>query len=392
MAIFKILHRLEDKRVNANTLLGVMTIEDYLSIVEDSISQDDYLLQRGRETRRKAVFDRLRQDLKKGTVIPSISIASKKDISPDQKQLELNEEDVYILDGLQRTYALIDIKKELENNDTEKGKFLERELRFEIWLYKSVESLLYKMIVLNTGQTRMSMRHQIEILNKPFIDDFKKYAFKTDPSIDIEIFTWKDSGQKREKQYQYVLADLTMFFLSFAEGTAFVEKDNMVIELIDKINFLNNYSGIKEKYGEDNIIYKEFTNLIIKMDNLLCKKYPSSTISSFDSYTEGNFLMKSRTFLSGFLGAYGQIYSNNKDLYGQKKKDFFDLLSSDDTDPLSLNTLTDVIRDLKAKSKRWGDTEREYFYNVFVEFINNKDGTGTFKDCFWRAGIPSIVR
>ena len=178
MAIFKILHRLEDKRVNANTLLGVMTIEDYLSIVEDSISQDDYLLQRGRETRRKAVFDRLRQDLKKGTVSPSISIASKKDISPDQKQLELNEEDVYILDGLQRTYALIDIKKELENNDTEKGKFLERELRFEIWLYKSVESLLYKMIVLNTGQTRMSMRHQIEILNKPFIDDFKKYAFK----------------------------------------------------------------------------------------------------------------------------------------------------------------------------------------------------------------------
>lgn len=405
MATFKILHRLEDKRVNTNTLLGVMTIEDYLSIVEDSISRDDYLLQRGRETRRKVVFDRLRQDLKKGTVIPPISLASQKDISPNQKELELNEDDVYILDGLQRTYALIDIKKEIENNGTEKGKFLERELRFEIWLYKSVESLLYKMIVLNTGQTRMSMRHQIEILNKPFINDFKKYASETDPSINIEIFTWKNSGQKRERQYQYALADLTMFFLSFAEGAAFVEKDSMVVELLDKINFLNNYSGIKEKYGEDNIIYKEFTNLMINMDKLLCQKYPPASIpqeyenleqvkdSQFDFYKEGNFLMKSRTFLSGFLGAFGQIYSKNRSLYEQKKKELFDLLSSNSTDdPLSLDTLIKVIRDLKAKSKRWGDTEREYFYNVFVEFINDKDGTKTFENYFWRAGIPSIVR
>lgn len=101
-------------------------------------------------------------------MLPSITLAVKphlveeitKIIADDDRLSErLSQENtVDILDGLQRTYIISDLKSEgVEFNN-------KQELLLEFWLESDISKLIYRMIVLNSGQKAMSMRHQVELL------------------------------------------------------------------------------------------------------------------------------------------------------------------------------------------------------------------------------------
>lgn len=380
---FKIVDILNDEKVKAMSVFGVMTTCDYLSLVKNNLLNDKLLFQRGKETRKREIYKRLKEDLKKDTVIPTISLAlynkTNSKIAIGGK-IKIKEGDVYVLDGLQRTFALIEAKNELTSTKIHQKSFLRKRLRFEIWINASIEALLYKMIVLNSGQTPMSIRHQIEILNKAFKEDFIKKSERK-----VEIYTWKDKSKRRKKPLQYLLSDLVEIFLSFAMGKTSVEKKNLIVDQIEKINFLDEYTGIKERYGENDILFVEFVNLITRIDILLCKKY-----SGNKELTSGNYLMKSNTFLSGFCAAFGKALSVNKTLYKNKKNELLNLLKSTKRDPLYLELLSTIIINLRSTSKRFGDTERQFYFDAFIMFINNKDGDKSFKT-FWSESIPELV-
>ena len=76
-------------------------------------------------------------------------------------------ENLIILDGLQRTYTILELIEELkseEDNQEELSKVLSNSIRIEVFLGINKIGILYRMLTLNTGQTPMSIRHQIEIL------------------------------------------------------------------------------------------------------------------------------------------------------------------------------------------------------------------------------------
>lgn len=381
---FKILYLLSDNKVNADSAFGIMSVKKYLSLVEDAIKNDELLLQRGKETRKREVYRRLKEDLKTGTIVPTISIALHKNLIKNAKigdTIELKKDDIYILDGLQRTYALIQAKDELVNKKKILDNLLNTFLRIEVWINASLNSLLYKMVVLNSGQTPMSLRHQIEILNKPFLIEFKKNA-----PTEVEIFTWKDKSKRRTKSLQYLLSDLVELFLSFVDGTPFVEKNNLIVNEIQKIHYLDEYSGLKDKYGDNEKVFKEFVFLITQLDINICKKY-----SAASDYENGNYLMKSKTFLSGLLAAFGSVLISSEGKYNKKKSELFNLIKSQKNDPLYLEILSKIMTDLKSKSRRWGDTERTHFHNAFVIFVNDISSAKTF-DKIWNEAVPSIIQ
>ena len=168
----QVVSRIFDNRINSANLYVETTFGDYLSFAKEIISNNG--LQRKRVKASKTVYSLLKEDLKRGCVMPPLVLAVMKHDAIDPATvtgeelftyIKNNLNDVLILDGLQRTYTLIDAATEMElKAGTEFERFLSYNLRFEIYLEINKFGILYRMLNLNTGQTPMSPRHQLEML------------------------------------------------------------------------------------------------------------------------------------------------------------------------------------------------------------------------------------
>ncbi|MFG6347328.1 MAG: hypothetical protein K1W15_01250, partial [Lachnospiraceae bacterium] len=134
-------------------------------------------LQRKRVKTSKTVYSLLKPDLLNGCVIPPLVLAivgyddNIKNISNDglQDYIKKNRSNVLILDGLQRTHTLIDAENEaIRQKNTDK--FYNYKLRLEVYVNINKFGVLYRMLTLNTGQTPMSARHQMEMLYSDMLD------------------------------------------------------------------------------------------------------------------------------------------------------------------------------------------------------------------------------
>lgn len=134
-------------------------------------------LQRKRVKTSKTVYSLLKTDLLNGCVIPPLVLAivgyddNLKNISNDglQDYIKKNRSNVLILDGLQRTHTLIDAENEaIRQKNTDK--FYNYKLRLEVYVNINKFGVLYRMLTLNTGQTPMSARHQMEMLYSDMLD------------------------------------------------------------------------------------------------------------------------------------------------------------------------------------------------------------------------------
>src|SRR6185369_1135611 len=114
---------------------------------------------------------------------------------------ENNTDDLLILDGLQRTYSLLDVHAEHAE------KLKEYVIRLEIYFNIRETGVLYRMLTLNAGQTPMSLRHQIEIL-------YSNYADKKIGEVNV-IRQTDESAKKNVTDYNYV--DLIDGYNSYLE-------------------------------------------------------------------------------------------------------------------------------------------------------------------------------
>ena len=162
----KIIGYTRDCRTDTPVIYAEILLKDYLDFVGAEF--DRFEIQRKRENPKK--YTRLKDDIFKGALLPGITLAiapSKVEnfipyyLSKQSDKLEevLNEsKDIYILDGLQRSYIIKDLKAEGATFNNE------QKILLEIWLEKEIKHLIYRLIVLNSGQKQMSMRHQVELL------------------------------------------------------------------------------------------------------------------------------------------------------------------------------------------------------------------------------------
>lgn len=117
----EIMSRIKDYRINSINLYVETTFGEYLSFADQIIKNNE--LQRKRVKTSKSVYSLLKDDLKKGCVMPPLVLAVTKtdvidaDEIDEEELLEYikeNTDDVLILDGPQRTYTLLDARSEME--------------------------------------------------------------------------------------------------------------------------------------------------------------------------------------------------------------------------------------------------------------------------------------
>lgn len=367
----KIMSKIIDHRINSINLYVETTFGEYLSFADQIIKNNE--LQRKRVKTSKSVYSLLKDDLKKGCVMPPLVLAVTQtdvidadEIDEDEllEYIKENTEDVLILDGLQRTYTLLDARSEMEKEGRKKmKKFLEYSLRLEIYVEINRFGVLYRMLTLNTGQTPMSLRHQLEML----------YSDMLDTEIEGVTLIPDNEGKADPDEGQFVFKNAVEGFNSYM-GCNELPIDRQ--DLLENIKMMENMS--EENVTDD--LFKEFLEGYIKVFNTLRKITDEYVLTKEDAQeyeiSESPFGRKvSKIFstsqaLTGYGAAVGKMKDNGvitdiKDITGMLRR----LTQQNDGYEWFLDMLIKFDR-IKESSKKIGNAQRMFFHYFFRELFN----------------------
>ena len=369
----EIMSRIKDYRINSINLYVETTFGEYLSFADQIIKNNE--LQRKRVKTSKSVYSLLKDDLKKGCVMPPLVLAVTKtdvidaDEIDEEELLEYikeNTDDVLILDGLQRTYTLLDARSEMEKAGKKKmQQFLGYSLRLEIYVEINRFGVLYRMLTLNTGQTPMSLRHQLEML----------YSDMLDTEIEGVILIPDNEGKADPDEGEFVFKNAVEGFNSYM-GRNELPIDKQ--DLLDNIKMMENMS--EENVTDD--LFKEFLEGYIKVFNALRKITNEYVLIKEDAQeyeiSESPFGKKvSKVFstsqaLTGYGAAIGKMKDNGvitdiKDITGMLRR----LIQKNDGYEWFLEMLLKFDR-IKESSKKIGNAQRMFFHYFFRELFNKE--------------------
>ncbi|MDD1421978.1 hypothetical protein MEO40_23265 [Dolichospermum sp. ST_sed1] len=374
----KILSRIFDNRINAYNILTEIDISEYLEIA-NFISKNNPL-QRKRLKSYSSIYNLLKEDIKTGCTIPPIVLALSNDIeenidiknSDDDiiiNYINCHKDKLIILDGLQRTHLLIDIDQDLrsKNNIDALNKFYKHKLRFEIYLGIEKIGILYRMLTLNTGQSPMSIRHQIEILYSDYLDE----------SISSEIKLLKEVDEASpheigEYRFEYRFNDVIDGFTSYLlRDEASLDRRDL-LEIIKSLENLAQENQNKDLFKSYLVTYNEFVK---KIRELSCDwKFNDKQIRLSGKpfgYTVDKIFTKSE-LMTGFGAAVG--FLKDKDLIHS----FDDInqkitqIHLSNNDQSFLDELILTLDHISKTARKIGNSQRMYFYYFFRELFSSE--------------------
>ncbi|WP_299075231.1 hypothetical protein [uncultured Fretibacterium sp.] len=384
----RILSIIKDERINATSVLVEMSTGDYLKLVSGA--------EENLEIQRKIIkgfkpYDRLRQDLKAGCLIPPVvlgiregRIDTPRDVNDGLfiPSLESTRaKDVFIIDGLQRTTAIQNVRNLIQGKEL--ANFLSRPLRVEIWPDITLPELTYRMILLNAGQKPMSLKHQLEVVSRPLCEDLAdKYKDR------VFIYREKDTN-RRSGPGQYQFSIIAQAFQAFVQKSPHIDVRNEVIAELNQIDALTDYGDSLNKTDNDNADptteFESYMGFLIDFDYKLCRKYDERTdFGEGVTIPTGVNILSRDTFHLGMAAAYGWCTEHKKDALDTAKQKLLALLDDDkEVDPLAFGRLEKIQTGFRRKDNT-GEQTRNLIFNGFKEYFRS-EGITPFEKCWTQA-------
>lgn len=353
--------KIHDNRIGSDNYIFQITIGEYFDLMKGSLFNNTY--QRKRVQNSKSIYALLKSDIITGCVMPPIVLAVNSEIDESKdilSQLDKFKENIIILDGLQRSLSICDLLKE---KPEEAEKIRLHPIRVELYTNLSKIWLLYRMLTLNTGQTQMSTRHQIEII----YSDYKNNS-------DIEgvklITQLEDDTPSKIGEYN---------FRDIIDGfTSYIQMDYL---RLDRLDILDNVKDIERlsKMESDINIFKSF---VTAYNSFIAQINDSVSDDSLNDGLEDLHLEKSpfgtniiKIFnksqaLTGFGAAIAKLrqlgdVSDFKNLENKIK-----MIDSATIQPGVLKLLKN-LDDIRMYAKKIGNDQRFYFYYFFRALFSN---------------------
>ncbi len=321
----------------------------------------------------------LRSDLKRGCVLPPIVLAVTVDLAEDPeialvhkhlKQLSSDlcgvvSENVYVIDGLQRTNAIRQTAEELEPEAREA--FLERSLRVEMWLNIPFSAIAYRMLLLNAGQRPMSVKHQVEVLSSKLVGDLAGV-----PQLDI--FRVLDT-RRRTQPGQFALAKIAQAFQAWLQGQPNLDLRNTVMEELlaeSAIEVLGQTVPVgANKASPDG--FQRYVTWLVELDVALG--------------VENISFLGNETVILGLSAAVGAM-ERNETLSSRVWPALGGLLAAvqknANSDPIAVRTFEALRQGIDSSKVNVGVATREMVFNAFKEFIRGA-GETPMHEC-WQVG------
>ena len=359
-----------DKKVNSLNIQFVMDIASYAELAGNIINNNPY--QRNRVSKSGSIYNLLKEDILKECIIPPIVLASTSKLRPESSHEELLEEvladyrNLKILDGLQRTLSMIDVYNHNRAHfDGLAEKYL---IRIEAYLSISDSGILYRMLTLNTGQTPMTLRHQLEIL-------FSKYANGELGGVKI-LREVDDASVKSVNDYR---------FSDLIEGyTSFLEKNELPIDRVDILQTVRTIKFISDE-GSSKIEFTDFVESYRALTLAFDIRFPGWSYPDDvdeDMRTASNpfgrevykIFNKSQP-LSGFGAAVAELIASGAIAGLDDVNSLAKTLEFEENDLLRINKFLDEIR---GESKKIGNGQR-IFFKLFFKYLLDREGSSFLK-------------
>lgn len=362
----------QDNKITAKNHLTEMTIGEYAEIAKQILDNND--LQRRRVKTANRSYSLLKEDIKIGCVIPPIVLAifPKKDnesvdIDADNLKSIIGKfgKDLLILDGLQRTYTILDLLDEVKGMEEILLKVNNLPLRVEIYTGISKVGVLYRMLTLNTGQTPMSTRHQIEMI----YSDYKK-------GVDDLVFISEAEGKVPSGNKEFKFSDVLDGFLSYIKGDFLpIDREDLVatiknLETLTKDDkqkdlfklFINSYDNLRAKLNElgDNWDY----NTDEQHPQVLVKKPFATNVNELFSKVQ---------FMAGYGAALSFLIQQNLIVDFEDLNEKINSLQADEEFISSLSQMIKYLDEIQINAKKIGNEQRMYFYYLLRSLFNSSN-------------------
>lgn len=374
----------EDNRSNCISVLTDMLLEEYKRLAFDSFSANgNFAGQRGVITKSAAaarIRKRMQDDFCRGTIFPQVvlGIQSSKDfindlkVGDDYDSLVIFKDcTISIIDGMQRSNIYFKNYKGNEN----------RKIRVEFWIANNSEKLLYRMLVLNTGQTPWNTRRQIEVIYGNLSKSIEQGLYETYPELREKIELYAIDDEKRRTQAgKYHKSSVIELYLGFNIRNV---KINVSDELAEEYQRFDVMESIEADDTFD--VFICIFGMMCKLD-LAFAQYTKKCEES-GQFTEGKDIFGSSTSCVGFVVAsaefiYGKIsVKRTKDKVMDKLKEYKKQMSViidqvnrnviEKDEYLSLEVLNAKCAGLPKT--RIGDEMRIMFKDAFMSMLKYED-------------------
>ena len=363
----RIVSIIDDGLLSAKSLLLEMTISEYLTIGSQVLQKNRY--QRRRVQGGTAMYSLLFKDLLHKCTMPPLVLAfddnqTGLNLNKDTSDAELNRiikaENLLILDGLQRTYTMLSICSDLAIDDVAKYEYLAHTIRVEVYVGLTRTGILYRMLTLNSGQTPMSKRHQIEIL----------YSRYKEINLGNIQFVCQVDDNKKQGLDMYDFDDIIEGFNSYINGDESPIDKFEIREIVQRLEKITNDDYQKEIFEDFVLIYNSFAHHIDELSHSWTF-HPQNQQATWRPYGKdmAQFFSKSQT-MSAFGAAIGSLIQDGhlhsledvSNMFGRIE------LGADDVNGTFFDLMS-ILEEIRTKAPKIGVEQRYYlrllFYSLF---------------------------
>lgn len=400
---------LKDSRTNSWSISVTLPAEQYLALVRPA-HENQGNIQGQRPVQSTASARRIRQrlvsDLRDGAILPPVviglvlhqdeftstfpSIAASEDTfirtndNIDEILKLASVSDLSIIDGMQRTEAMMEARRdEVPRNYPP--------VRVEFWIAHAVAPLVYRMLILNTGQLPWTIARQITVIHAPLLKEVKARV--------TSISRVLTDNERRARGGEYSEKNISELYMAFTLRKHTFETKERVAEEFSRLDFI-------EVLGdpESQEMFYTCLDLLAKFDIAMSRYVPTPTVDADDTTEEskalrGRFVFDSEPARIGFivalavdvLGRAGGRRKDSHNALSDRKSQMDSLIQRIDAmdeeqlgDFLDLPLLAENLGN--APGGQIGRTARNFFFEGFSVLLKEDCNPETLAIC-WRAYI-----
>jgi hypothetical protein len=383
---------LTDKRTGCLSAMLTIPALEYLALIEEIYKSKGGIKFQRVALKTKTgirIRERMVKDIAAGAVLPPIVLGAilTQDTFDKTREIDtdsgirtilsnLNNQQLSIIDGMQRTTALRDA--------SELGDISKNLVRVEIWFATNINSLIYRMLILNTGQVPWDIKRQLETIYDPILARIMADV----PNADVLTL---DDTKRRTEAGQYQASKLIEFFLAFSSRKTNIDIKERVAEDFVRMD-------AAEATANDNFIdsFVDIIKLLANLDSLFFRGRSAELVDG--RFKNGKDIFTSTPAGLGFVtaaavyifGAPG--YTLTKETSETKAAE---LRSKCET---LINNLSDLGEEelfnylelfslnerIGRSSGKVGEFEREFFFKSFSAFFTHAPDLPNMEVC-WAA-------
>jgi hypothetical protein len=385
------LHSDYDARILCRYILVSLKIPDFLQMIKHAYESQG-AIEGQRDVVRTATATRIRRrmasDLATGAILPPIvlgAVAKLQQINVSDWDTDSVSELVTslrsklsVIDGMQRTTVMRDHEADLTD----------KSVRVELWLAPSTENLVYRMLVLNTGQIPWNLRRQLEVVHRSLIEEIRA-------SLIGELSIYKADDRKRRTQAgEFQANEILEMYLAFNLRKPHVDKENVLADQFSKLDLIE---AVSRPTGLEGFVAA--MRVLLALDRLFSRTGDLGRGTS-SRYSSGRNIFDKLSACTGFMAAYSQYVFGKVGLdrdadqqasYVKKLKRGTDALvkkyergsAQQVREFLALDTLEEVS-EKRAGALSIGEQERELFLSAFKLLFEESEHLKTMEPC-WRS-------